>query len=79
MYLFRERERERVIRRLGRPDGAVGNGPEKRASFSDVVFVQEWQTVYTRLVSNCAPTWSSRCCVYRLSFLIRQIIRQEGD
>ena len=31
----------------------------------------------TRLVSNSAPTWSSRCFCYRLSFLIRQIFRKE--
>ena len=32
---------------------------------------------YTRLVSNSPQTWSSRCFCYRLSFIIRQIMRKE--
>ena len=30
-----------------------------------------------QFASNSAPTWSSKCCFYRLSFPIRQIISKE--
>ena len=36
-------------------------------------------SVYTRLVSNSAPTWSSRCCFIACHFEFGKIIRKECD
>ena len=41
------------------------------------IYIYIYICTHTRLVSNSAPMWPSRRCFYRLSFLIREIIRKE--